>query len=163
MSELAWTKEELLAQIFTAREELEATLARVPERQMGAPILHDGWSVQDTLCHLAFWEEVAMACFAALRAGQTPDPIVDVDALNARILKDFHHLSLDEVREREQVAYQQVIDMVESASDDELFDPGHFTWTNGNPFMVWIENNTWGHYAEHLPELQAWLYGNVDA
>ena len=69
MSELAWTKEELLAQIFTAREELEATLARVPERQMGAPILHDGWSVKDTLGHLGFWEELAIARFNLLRAG----------------------------------------------------------------------------------------------
>jgi hypothetical protein len=163
MNEPEWTKEKLLAQVFAAREELETTLARVPEQEMGTPILHDGWSVQDTLCHLAFWQELATACFAALRAGQTPDPIIDVDALNARILTDFRHLSLEEVREREQAAYQQVLDMIESATEDELFDPGHFTWTNGNPFLTWIENNTWGHYAEHLPELQAWLYGNVES
>jgi hypothetical protein len=163
MNEPEWTKEKLLAQLFTAREELETTLAHVPEQEMGTPILHDGWSVQDTLCHLAFWQEWMTACFAALRAGQMPAPVIDVDALNARILTDFHHLSLEEVREREQVAYQQVLDMIENAAEDELFDPHHFAWTNGNPFLAWIENNTWGHYAEHLPELQAWLYGNVDA
>ncbi len=155
------TKESLLAQIYAGREELEATLARVPEEQMQAPILGDGWSVQDLLGHLAFWQDLLVARFAALRAGRTPDPVTDIDALNARILNDFRHMSLEEVREREQAAYQQILDMIESASDDELFKPDTFAWTNGNPFLVWIPGDTWEHYAEHLPALQAWLDKNI--
>ena len=157
------TKESLLARLFAARETLEAALVRVPEEQMQTPILHDDWSVQDMLGHITFWEERAVANFNALRAGLTPDPVNDMDAINARTLRDFRHLSLEEVREREQTAYQQVLDMLESASEDELFSPNHFAWTNGNPFVTWIAGDTWDHYEEHLPELQTWLDANTTA
>ena len=158
-----FTKENLLARLFAARETFEETIARLPEDQLETPILHDETSVKDMLGHIAFWEELATAKFDALHAGQTPDPVTDFDALNARILNDFRHLSLEEVREREQVAYQHILDMVERASDDELFNPGHFAWTNNNPFLAWIAGNTWEHYNEHIEEVQTWLAGNAQA
>lgn len=158
-----FTKENLMKRVVNGRTAFEETLARVPEDQMQTPILHDGWSIQDMLGHLAFWQELMTARFAALRAGQIPDPVTDFDALNARILNDFRHLTLDEVNEREQAAYQQVLDMLEDATEDELFKPDHFAWANGNPFVAWIAGNTWEHYEEHLPELQTWLDANVPA
>jgi hypothetical protein len=157
------TKENLLARIAAGHEEFEAALVRIPEEQMQTPILHDGWSVKDVLGHLAFWQDLLVSRFTALRAGQTPDPVTDIDALNARALNDFRHLSLEEVREREQDAYQQILEMIENATEDELFDPNHFTWTNNNPFQVWIPGDTWEHYEEHLPELRAWLDANAAA
>lgn len=163
MSDDEFTKESLLARLHAGRETFEAMLARVPEEQMQAIILHDDWSVQDMLGHIAFWQELATSYFAALRAGQPPNPVTDLDALNERIQTDFRHLSLEEVREREQVAYQHILDMIENATEDELFKPDHFPWTNNNPFMAWIADNTWGHYEEHLPELQTWLDGNAES
>ena len=160
MSDEDFSKENLLARILGARVAFESVLARIPEEKMQETILHDEWSVKDLLGHIAFWEEIATSHFEALRAGQTPNPITDMDALNARILNDFRHLSLEEVWDREMVAYQNVLDMIENASEDELFKPDHFPWTNGNPFETWIASNTWEHYAEHLPELQTWLEAN---
>lgn len=157
------TKEDILNLLLSTREKLEAALARVPEEQMQSPILHDGWSVQDMLGHITFWEERAVDNFASLQAGLTPDPITDMDAINARTLSEFRRFSLEEVRLREQVAYQHVLDMLESASEDELVNPNHFDWTNGNPFVAWIAGDTWDHYTEHLPELQAWLDANTAA
>lgn len=157
MSDEEFTKESLLARLFTSRETFEETLARLPEDQLETPILHGETSAKDMLGHIAFWEELATARFDALRAGQTPDPITDFDAINARILNDFRHLSLEEVREREQAAYQHIIDMIERATEDELFKPDHFPWTNGSPFWAWIEGNTWEHYEEHIAEVQTWL------
>src|SRR6187551_1201221 len=136
MNDDAFTKENLLARLFSAREIFEETLARLPEEQLETPILHDETSVKDMLGHIAFWEELATAKFDALHAGQTPDPVTDFDALNARILNDFRHLSLEEVQEREQTAYQHILDMIERASEDELFKADHFAWTNGNPFLA---------------------------
>jgi hypothetical protein len=161
MNDQEFSKQNLLAKISAGRDEFETTLARVPEQETQTPILHDGWSVQDVLGHLVFWEESVVSRLNILRAGQRPDPVVDIDALNAQILADFHRLPLDEVRRREREAYRQILAMVESATDEELFEPGYFSGTNDNPFIAWIAGNTWGHYEEHLPELQAWLDGNV--
>ena len=90
-------------------------------------------------------------------SGKTPEPVTDMDALNAQVLAESRRLSLDEVREREQAAYQALLDTVEAASHDEIFEPGYFAWAKGNAFVGWIEGNTWDHYAEHLPELVAWM------
>ncbi len=163
MSNNEFAKENLLARLLAGRETFEAAPARIPEGQMQAIILHNDWSTQDLLGHIAFWEELAASHLNTLRAGQTPNPITDIDALNERIQTDFRNLSLEEVREREQAAYQQILDMIENATEDELFNPDHFSWTNGNPFLTWIADNTWGHYEEHLPELQTWLDTNVEA
>ena len=163
MSDPLLTKKNLLDKIFAERNELEGALAAVPEQKMSAPILHDGWSVQDMLGHLLFWEEWAVARLAILRAGQSPKPITDIDAFNAQILAEFRPMALTEIRRREQEAYRQIIALIESANEAELFDPAHFSANNGHPFAESIENNSWGHYQEHLPELQTWLKENSPA
>lgn len=157
MNEQAFTKANLLQRILNGREQLDATLGRIPEKEMEEPLLHDGWSVKDVLGHLAFWEETVPLRFETGRAGREPEPMGDMDALNARVLADFRRLSLDEVRRREQAAYRRLLDMVADATSDELFKPGYFVGTGEHPFLSWIAGNTWGHYEEHLPEINAWL------
>jgi len=157
MSEPEFTKESLTAKILSARKVFEDALARVPTEQMETPILHEAWSVKDVLGHLGFWEARTLSRFAGLRAGTPAERITDMDALNARVLADTRRLSLDEVRRQEREAYQGLLDLVQHASPDELFDPAHFPGTDGNAFVGWVEGNTWDHYAEHLVELLAWL------
>jgi hypothetical protein len=124
---------------------------------MEAPVLHDGWSVKDVLGHLAFWEGLAVSQFTLLRAGGAPEPISDMDAVNARVLADTRRLPLEEVRHKEQVSYDALLGMLQGALPDELLEPGHFAWTKGQPFVNWIAGDSWEHYEEHLPELLAWL------
>lgn len=157
MNDHEFTKENLIDRIVASRGEFEAALVRIPEEQMQTPILHDGWSVKDMLGHLAFWEERLVAGFNKLRAGQTPDAITNMDATNAQALADFRELTRDEVRHREHEAYQQILAMLKDATHQELFEPGYFAGANGSAFAAWIPGDTWEHYAEHLPELQAWL------
>ncbi len=156
-----FTKETLATRIVVSRKAFEETLARVPAQELETPILHDGWSVKDVLGHLGFWEARTVSRFQQLRAGGTPEPIKDMDALNALALVDTRKHSLDEVRRREQEAYGQLLDLVQQASADELFKPAYFAGANGNAFVGWIAGNTWEHYEEHLPELTAWLTGNT--
>jgi hypothetical protein len=157
MSEPKSRKEDLLARIVSGRQALEQTLARIPEKDLEAPILHDGWSVKDTLGHLAYWEGTLVSRLNTLRAGGTPEPLGDMDARNARTLANTRLLPLEEVRRSEQKTYRQLLDLLQHASPDELFTPGHFAGANGNAFEAWIGGETWDHYEEHLPELNAWM------
>jgi len=152
-----FTKESLLAQIVAGRDGLERALARIPEAKMNIPALHDGWSVQDVLGHLAFWQESLVSRFNMFRAGQQFGPIKDIDTINAQSLGDFRSLPLEEVRRRERESYQQVLAMIEDATPQELFEPGYFPGANDAPFSAWIPGDTWEHYEEHLPELLIWL------
>jgi hypothetical protein len=157
MSEQEWTKEKVLDKITSGRKAFEQTLARVPEQDMEAPVLHDGWSVKDVLGHLGFWEGLTASRFILLRAGGMPEPFGDMDAVNARVLADTRRLSLEEVRRDERESYGELLGLVQSASPDELVKPGYFAWANEHPFVNWIAGDTWEHYEEHLPELRAWL------
>lgn len=150
-------KQELTTKILTGRTQLEAALSHVDEERMPLIILHGEWSVKDLIGHLGFWENSVVSLFNALRAGKTPEPFPELDALNARVLSESRKQSLSEVRRQEKSAYQKVLSLIKDASDRELFDPAHFPWTEGRPFESFISDNTYGHYEEHLPELTAWL------
>jgi hypothetical protein len=157
MSELQPRKEEMLSRIVSGRRQLEQTLARIPEKEMETPILHDGWSVKDTLGHLGYWEGTLVARLNTLRGGGTPEPLGDMDARNARVLAETRLLPAEDVRRNEQETYRQLLDLLQNATPDELFTPDHFPGTGGNAFAAWVGGETWDHYDEHLPELNAWL------
>ena len=150
-------KQELLEKIQSGRDELERVLFKVSEQQKLLIILHGEWSVKDLLGHLGFWENRIAELLEALKAGNLPEPALDLDRINAKSILEMRGKSLVEVEGFEKGAFQKVLEIVRKASDDELFDPGFFTWTNGTSFQELISDNTWGHYVEHLPDRTAWL------
>lgn len=150
-------RQELTARILSSREQLEAAFARISDERMSLIILHGEWSVKDLIGHLGFWENRVVSLFTTLRAGETPEPIQDLDVLNAHAISELRTQSLAFVRRLDKNAYQRVLALLKEASDHELFDPDHFAWTAGRYFEEIISDNTWRHYDEHLPELGAWL------
>ena len=147
-------KAELLAHIRSGRAQFESTLASFGDDQLLAPGLHGGWSIKDLIAHIGFWEQRTAKRFSALLRGVNPptEPLT-LDELNAQVYAQNQHKPLAEVRFAEQAAYEQLYLLVESALDDDLFDPQRFAWTEGKPFADWIENNTYGHYEEHRADL----------
>jgi hypothetical protein len=150
-------KQELTEKILSGRKQLESVLSHVDNERMPLIILHGEWSVKDLLAHLGFWEENVVSLFQTLRAGKTPDPMPELNALNAQVLSESRKLYVEEIRRQEIKAYQKVLSMLREASHAELFDGRHFAWTEGRPFCEFIADNTYGHYEEHLPEVLAWL------
>lgn len=63
------------------RERLEALVARLGDADLGRPVGH-GWTVADTLVHLAFWDLRAIALIDRFAAGGVAPSPVDVDVLN---------------------------------------------------------------------------------
>lgn len=150
------SKQELIAEITSGRALLDAALSKVDEERMPLIILHGEWSTKDLIAHLGFWEDTVVKLFNILHTGKIPEPF-ELDALNAKVLAESRKQSLSDVCRQEKAAYQKVLALVKSTSDDELFNPNHFPWTGGKPFEELIRDNTCGHYEEHLPELMAWL------
>ena len=65
----------------------------------------------------------------------------------------FGARSLEDVRSNERSAYIRLLAAIDGASDEELFDGGHFAWTEGDPLADWFRGNTDEHYDEHLEQL----------
>jgi len=153
-------KTELLNKMRIGRARLDAALAQLTDEQMVEPGLANGWSVKDLLAHFGFWERRIATLFDYLKRSSMPAPGVDdsdVDQLNARVYAENQARPLADIRREEQAAYKTLVALVENASDADLFDPHRFDWTEGDPFVGWIADNTYDHYREHLPALQAWV------
>ena len=143
-------KAELLANIRAGRQQLDMVLARLSEEQMLVPVLHGGWTIKDLIAHFGFWEERIVTLYGQLSRGEEPaanEP--PLDELNARAYAQNQAKTLDGVRRAERASYTQLLAIAVNASDDDLFNPQRFAWTQGHPFAEWIANNTYGHYEEH--------------
>jgi len=148
-------KAELLANIRSGRQRLDVSLARLGEEQLLVPVLHGGWTIKDLIAHFGFWEARIVTLYGQLSRGEEPAADdLSLDELNDQAYRLNRAGTLDEVRREERAAYSQLIALAANATHDELFNPQHFAWTQGQPFAEWIENNTYGHYEEHAADLE---------
>lgn len=142
---------ELLTNLHAGRERLLATLATLPPSTMDERV--DAWTRKDVVAHLEAWERRVVDLFETLRRGETPTEGPETDELNARYQAESRDRPLEDVLAGEAAAWGRVLDVVDQATDDELFDPEHFAWTEGDPFVDWISGNAHEHIDEHLEQL----------
>ena len=149
------TKSELLANIRQARADWEAALAQLDDPQ----ILHPGtggWSLKDVIAHIT-WHEREMIGVAQAHALVGSEmwgwPL---DERNHAIYLSNKDRSLVDVRQEAGQVYPQLLQALDTLSDDELSDPARFP---GMPqdWQPWklIAENTYEHYLDHLADLQA--------
>jgi hypothetical protein len=164
-------KAQLLAEIRQAHIRLEELLARLGREQMTQPGVYGQLSIKDVLAHLTAWELLMLDWLSAGWRGETPvvfapgytpsagnaDLDQVIDRLNERIYVENRDQPLDEVLARFRAAHAQTVDVLEQASDSDLFDPNGFPWRNGRPFWIAVMGNTYDHYREHTELIQAWL------
>jgi hypothetical protein len=153
-------RSELLSRVLSARERLEAALAKVNWSSMNDTDLYGAWSVKDMLAHIGWWEKRAAYVIDAVTHDHIPEDALNggsINDLNARIYQEYHQLPLADVRRFEQEAFTALLSLTETLSEDELLNPQRYTWTEGLPLASRIIWNTYEHYDEHLTELQGWV------
>jgi hypothetical protein len=158
-SEHPLDKSALLAHIRASYDRFQARFAPLSEAQMTAPGALGTWSIKDALAHLTAWHEVGAKEYQAIAQGQEPliEPEGDVDQDNARLIEPYRAQSLAQVQDAFHSAYQQVVAAVESLSEADLFEVDRFPWREGYALWEGIAYNTFAHYDEHGPMLQAWI------
>jgi uncharacterized protein (TIGR03083 family) len=158
------TKLRFLELLLAERERWDAVLALVGPARMTQPGLPGGWTIKDTVAHVAWFERemVGMLRERALAGSdlwQFPP-----DERNAAIHAENRDRMLDEVLASERETYRQLLDAIKRLTDEELLDPGYFLgmpveWT---PWQV-LADNCFAHYQAHLPDIRAWLEGHEEA
>ena len=120
----------------------------VPVTALIEPILANGWSVKDTLAHIAAWE---WRCASLLNAAhQTNVPLKampDVDALNREFYQERQEWSWAEVGDDFRQAHQALLAAIKELPPERL---------NDAIVQQTIAEETWEHYAEHLPDSERW-------
>jgi hypothetical protein len=142
----------LFIELFAGRERLRAALATLSDAAMLDRVDIE-WTRKDVVAHLGAWERRFVDLLERLRRGEWPEDTWETDDLNARLYLDDRDRALDDVRIREEAAWSRFLAAVETMTDEELFDPRHFPWTQGDPLVDWVTGNASEHIDEHLEQL----------
>ena len=152
MSRRAKTKKELLESIRTTRGLLDKKFSRLTPKQMVWPGSMDDWSVKDILAHLVDWEQRFIEWYKAGRRGEIPETPApgftwrELPRLNQEGFEQHKNETLEDVLERYEKSYLEVLELVEGMKEQEIFEAEYYEWTGESSLLPWIAANTSSHY-----------------
>jgi hypothetical protein len=147
---------QVLSLIDNGHAHLDAALARISRERMSAPGAAGAWSAKDVVAHLT-WSEREMVGVLRQRAmvGSGLWNLTQ-DERNAAVYAENHDRALDDVLAEGRDVFASLRAEIARLSDAEMADPALIAGMPGGlaPWQL-LAGNTWKHYEEHLPGLQA--------
>ncbi len=153
------TKRELLESIQQERAAFEAALAGLTPEQMTAPGVMGEWSVKDLLGHVAMWESRLVTILYSVERDVVPKMLhgqTEVDRVNAESYAEQRERPLDRVLSDFHAVHVQLLKRLDALADRDLSDSERFPWMEGEPLEKLVAGDTFEHYAEHRPAIEAW-------
>jgi len=153
------TKDELIKQIETEWDNLQAALDGLTEEQMHQPGVVGEWSIKDILAHITACQTLLIATLFKAEKGVTPDMTeggTTVDQQNEKFYREMKDRSFDQVWDDLDASYHQILSRLEGWKEKDLFDPKRFKWMQGQPFAEYIAGDSYEHYAEHAVQIREW-------
>jgi hypothetical protein len=142
----------LMIELYAGRERLRAALASLPDAAMFDRI-DEEWTRKDVVAHLGAWQRRFVELLERLRRDEWPEDADQTDQLNARYYIAARDTPLGVVLVEEEGSWGRFLAAVEGMTDDELFDPHRFPWTQGDALVNWVTGNSSEHVDEHLEQL----------
>ena len=155
---------EFLRRLDAGWADLQAFLGGLTPEQMTGPADAVGWTVRDHLIHIVVWEDGMNALFEGESRRERmgiPENLWgsdDYDQVNAVIQTSHKGDSLDSVLSELTRVHNAFRAHIAAMSDADLLRPySSFTpdSTSSNPIVWTLVGNSFGHYEEHLPWMQA--------
>ena len=164
------SKEQLLADIEAEHGALTALLDTIPpNRYSEAGVWGDDWTVIDLVAHLAEWHRMFLGWHADGLEGKTPEMPApgyrwnQTPELNRAIQKKHQGRSYEEVRAESSRTHARVLKLASELSEEELLEPGHFSWTGKNALVTYLGANSSSHYRFAMKVLKRWLRERPEA
>lgn len=149
---------------------LQQFIDGLSDAQFRGPADAAGWTIEDHLLHISDWEEGMVALFdgqdrrEAMGIERAEWYAEDFDRINETLRQRhrFMGYTREEVEERLQHVHREMLERLQRLTDADLRAP----YPNPDPgeeypqeeWIVWtLAGNTFGHYEEHLPWMQAIL------
>jgi len=116
------------------------------------------WSVKDIIAHMTWCEREALGILQARALGGSDLWNLPQDERNAAVFVENRDRPLHEVLTEAQQVYAQLLEAVQTLSDEDLNDPNRFRDmpTDWLPWQI-IAGNSYEHYRQHTPSIRAWL------
>lgn len=159
------TVDQLLSRIEIAWNDLNTFLSHLSAEQLTTPTDAGGWTVKDHVIHIAIWENGIRALLQQQSRREAMGISEDLwkgassDELNAIIQAQHKDMPLDEVFKTSHEIHQQLIETLQAMTDEDLQRPYNFydpeLKRRRAPVVGWIEGNTFRHYKQHKPWIEA--------
>jgi len=150
------TRDELLAQMHTEREQLWSAIAGLNRDALALPGVNGEWSVKDVLAHVAFWEEHASQRLRLLAEGRAEEISYygreEIDGTNAQVFAERRPWTVAEAEQALRLARRRLLKDLATLTDEQLGSS-----PAGIPVLAWLAADTFQHDQEHLPQVRAWL------
>ena len=154
--EIPQNKQELKQLFAETREKFASTWRDLPEEALSQrPGPNPDWSVKDLVAHICWWESFALSRISILAAGEKLHLLSDFDALNRQVFEQFREMPFEQVELMFKANQPQIEVLIDSLSFEEWADENRPNF-KGQSLMRMLGGNTFGHYFEHLEDLQAY-------
>jgi hypothetical protein len=146
------TREQLMKEILEERSKLEAFLSTIPQDVYATKEVLGTWTTKDVVSHLIAWEQMVILWVKSGIAGkiiQVPAEGFkwsDLPALNDSIYQTHKDDPVEEVNKKFQESYRQILDLLNSISEKDLFTPGLYKWQNKNMLSAYFKSSMSSHY-----------------
>lgn len=164
-------KQELIARMNEGLSQFLAFLDHYSAEQLEELTDAVGWNARDHITHLAAWADGIAALlrhedrWSAVGISKELGESQEYDQMNEAneaIAEQHRHLSSAEARRWLVAAHEGLVAAMEPLEDADLLLPyerfvSPFTGKEGRPIITYIQGDTYEHYQEHAPWIEAFI------
>lgn len=155
-------KQDLIQKIRDERDRFMNLLDNLSENEMLIPLGENGWSVKDHIAHIVIWEKRMAEWLIVVERGEVPQQLPpgmtwdDLDRWNEQTFEENRERELKEVLADFSHFAEEVVQVVETISEDLLMIADSLAWRSGSPLWEMVAENTFWHYPEHRETIKHW-------
>lgn len=154
------TKAALMSRIECAFDAFQRVVETYSAEAMTQPLKHGGWSIKDTLAHLAGWETILLKFHLG---GESFDQVIGLkgaeyriisfDTVNDHLHERYQGLSAEQAHQFLRDTHIRLMSELENFPEDQLHQPHPGLSIGEYASLNWIDYvaaNTYEHFEEHL-------------
>ena len=149
------SKEELASLIRTGRGKMHELIRGLTSDQvLQVPGPQATKNVRDLLAHVVWWEEFMMFRVLLVKAGEPIQQVENLVAINTQVYETYRNQPFEESWQHFNAFLPILLGFIHEMSWKDI--DGDIPYLGGTVLNV-IASNTYEHYQEHLPGLQAFV------
>ena len=158
------TKTQILVAMEEGRLAFDRLLNRFDPQDMSEAVLENGWTVANVVGHIVLWYQLLLSWLTTAALGENPILPApgytwdDIDRLNEDGLKAQEGLPINSLLAEYRASLTMIYRHLEQFDDETLNSP--YFESETLPLWKFFAANTCDHYAEHAPDIAAWLKAN---
>lgn len=157
------TKEQLLSQSQNNFDRLFSLIDPLSPDERIKPGVNGEWSIKDILAHLNAWHKLFFTWYEEGRGGNKPEMPAPgytwktTPQLNERIFQEHRHQAYETTVADLQASHQQIMALIASHSDEELFTKKLYQWTGSTSLGSYAISATSSHYQWAIGLIKKWM------